>query len=99
MFVIGDMGSLHGVIYGSNFMISLPELFGGLKDYLPQAVAEQTGLKSTIFGVIMILFVLFEPLGLYGRWIKIRTYFSMFPLYKKGMFQRQKAYQKSERMR
>ena len=70
-----------------------------MKDFLPQVVAEQTGLKSTIFGVIMILFVLFEPLGLFGRWIKIRTYFSLFPLYKRGMFQRQKAYQKSERMR
>jgi len=99
MIVIGGMGSLHGAIFGSIFVISLPEFIGGIKDYLPQAVAEQTGLKSTIFGVIMILFVLFEPLGLYGRWIKIRTYFSMFPLYKKGIFQRQKAYQKSERMR
>ncbi len=99
MIVIGGMGSLHGAIFGAVFVISLPELIGGIKDYLPPAVAEQTGLKSTIFGIIMILFVLFEPLGLYGRWIKIRTYFSLFPLYKKGMFARQKAYQKSERVR
>lgn len=99
MIVIGGMGSLHGAIFGAIFVISLPEFIGGMKDFLPQVVAEQTGLKSTIFGVIMILFVLFEPLGLFGRWIKIRTYFSLFPLYKRGMFQRQKAYQKSERMR
>ncbi len=98
MVVIGGMGSLHGAIFGSIFIIVLPEMITIAKDYLPAAVAEQTGLKSTIFGLIMILFVLFEPLGLYGRWIKIRTYFSMFPLYKKGMFQRQKTYQKSERV-
>ena len=99
MIVIGGMGSLHGAIFGSIFVIVLPELIGVAKDYMPQAVAEQTGLKSTIFGLIMILFVLFEPLGLYGRWIKIRTYFSLFPLYKQGMFTRQKSYQKSERVR
>jgi branched-chain amino acid transport system permease protein len=46
----------------------------------------------------MILFVLFEPLGLYGRWVKIRTWFSLFPMYKAGMFRRQKTYQKSERV-
>jgi branched-chain amino acid transport system permease protein len=98
MIVIGGMGSLHGAVFGAIFVISLPELISGLKDYLPQAVAEQTGLKTTIFGVIMIFFVLFEPLGIYGRWLKIRTYFSLFPLYKRGMFKRQKAYQKSERV-
>jgi branched-chain amino acid transport system permease protein len=92
------MGSLHGAVFGAIFVISLPELISGLKDYLPQAVAEQTGLKTTIFGIIMIFFVLFEPLGIYGRWLKIRTYFSLFPLYKRGMFKRQKAYQKSERV-
>ena len=98
MVVIGGMGSLHGAVFGAIFIIVLPELITIAKDYMPAALAEQTGLKSTIFGLIMILFVLFEPLGLYGRWIKIRTYFSMFPLYKQGMFQRQKSYQKSERV-
>jgi branched-chain amino acid transport system permease protein len=46
----------------------------------------------------MILFVIFEPLGLYGAWVKIRTYFSLFPLYKRGMFKRQRSYTKSERV-
>lgn len=98
MIVVGGMGSLHGAVFGAIFLISLPEAISVLKDYLPQGVAEQPGLKTTIFGVIMIFFVLFEPLGIYGRWIKIRTYFSMFPLYKRGMFKRQKSYQKSERV-
>ena len=98
MIVIGGMGSLHGAVFGAIFMIVLPELIAITKDYLPQVVAEQTGLKSTVFGVLMILFVLFEPLGLYGRWVKIRTWFSLFPMYKAGMFKRQKTYQKSERV-
>ena len=98
MIVIGGMGSLHGAVFGAIFVIGLPELISVMKDYLPQAVSEQTGLKGTLFGVIMIIIVLFEPQGIYGRWIKIRTYFSLFPLYKRGMFMRQKSYQKSERV-
>ncbi|MFT3803019.1 MAG: branched-chain amino acid ABC transporter permease [Burkholderiaceae bacterium] len=98
MIVIGGLGSLHGAVFGAIFLIMLPQGISVAKDYLPAVLAEQTGLKMVIFGLIMIVFVLFEPQGLYGRWIKIRTYFSMFPLYKKGMFSRQKAYQKSERV-
>ena len=98
MIVIGGMGSLHGAVFGAIFMIVLPELISIAKDFLPQAVAEQTGLKATVFGIVMILFVLFEPLGLYGRWVKIRTWFSLFPMYKAGTFRRQKSYQKSERV-
>ncbi len=99
MIVIGGMGSMHGAVFGAIFVIALPELISGLKDYLPGYIVEQPGLKPTIFGIVMILFVLFEPLGIYGRWVKVRTYFSLFPLYKQGMFDRQKAYQKSERVR
>jgi branched-chain amino acid transport system permease protein len=43
--------------------------------------------------------VLFEPLGLYGRWLKFRTFLEIFPFYRKGMFKRQKSYMKSERMK
>jgi branched-chain amino acid transport system permease protein len=35
----------------------------------------------------------------YGRWLKIRTYFTLFPFYRRGMFRRQKAYMKSDRLK
>ncbi len=57
------------------------------------------GLKGAIYGVIIILFILFEPTGLYGRWVKLKLYFELFPLYKKATFRRQKLYVKSERNR
>ena len=60
---------------------------------------KQPGLEPGIFGLILVLFILFEPLGLYGRWMKIRLYFSMFPLYKRATFRRQKSYMRSERLR
>jgi branched-chain amino acid transport system permease protein len=63
------------------------------------AVASANGLKGAIYGVIIVLFVLFEPLGLYGRWLKIKLFFQLFPLYKRATFKRQKLYMKSERNR
>ena len=60
---------------------------------------KQPGLEPGIFGLILVLFILFEPLGIYGRWLKLKLYFSMFPLYKQATFRRQKAYMRSERLR
>jgi branched-chain amino acid transport system permease protein len=60
---------------------------------------KQPGLEPGLFGLILVLFILFEPLGIYGRWAKIKLYFSLFPLYKRATFRRQKAYMRSERLR
>ncbi|HJV88449.1 MAG TPA: branched-chain amino acid ABC transporter permease [Noviherbaspirillum sp.] len=98
MIVIGGLGSLHGAILGAIFIIALPEAISAFKDYLPPAIAQQTGLQPTIFGIVLIGFILFEPEGLHGRWVKIRTYFELFPFYRRAMFSRQKTYMKSERL-
>ena len=63
------------------------------------AVETMLGYESGIFGLILIVVILFEPMGLYGRWLKFKTYFDLFPFYRKDMFRRQKAYLKTERTR
>ncbi|HKX04215.1 MAG TPA: branched-chain amino acid ABC transporter permease [Methylomirabilota bacterium] len=60
---------------------------------------KQPGLEPGIFGLILVLFILFEPLGIYGRWRKVQLLFSTFPLYKRATFRRQKTYMRSERLR
>ena len=97
--VIGGVGSIYGAIFGAAFWIVVQQLIVLAKDWLPPAIGQQTGLQPTVFGLILIAFVLFEPMGLYGRWLKIRTFFQLFPFYRKGMFRRQKSYMKSERMK
>ncbi|MFN4115541.1 MAG: branched-chain amino acid ABC transporter permease, partial [Inhella sp.] len=52
-----------------------------------------------VYGLVLIAFVIFEPRGIYGRWLKIRTWLQLFPFYRRGLFARQKSYQKSERLR
>jgi branched-chain amino acid transport system permease protein len=99
MVVIGGLGSLHGVFFGAVFLITMPQLISAAKPLLPALVAEAPGLKSAVYGLVLVLFVLFEPMGMYGRWLKIRTFFSLFPFYRKGMFKRQKSFQKSDRLK
>ena len=57
------------------------------------------GLETGIFGLVLIAFIIVEPSGVYGRWVKIRTWFELFPLARKDMFRRHKSYLKTERMR
>jgi branched-chain amino acid transport system permease protein len=97
--VVGGVGSIYGAIFGAAFWIVVQQLIVLAKDWLPPAIGQQTGLQPTIFGLILVAFVLFEPMGLYGRWLKIRTFFQLFPFYRKGLFRRQKSYMKSERLK
>jgi branched-chain amino acid transport system permease protein len=99
MVVIGGLGSVHGAFLGAIFLITMPQLISQFKDLLPGFIGQAPGLKAVVYGLVLIAFVLFEPMGLYGRWLKIRTWFSVFPFYRKGMFKRQKAFQKSDRLR
>ena len=99
MIVVGGLGSVHGAFLGAIFLIVLPQLISLTKDSLPDAIALAPGLQSLVYGSVLIAFVLFEPMGMYGRWLKVRTYFQVFPFYRQGMFKRQKAFQKSDRLR
>ncbi len=99
MIVIGGLGSMHWAFLGAIFLITMPQLINGVKDFLPMAIGQAPGLKSFVYGVVLIAFVMFEPMGLYGRWLKVRTYLQIFPFYRKGMFKRQKSFQKSDRLK
>jgi branched-chain amino acid transport system permease protein len=93
---IGGIGSLHGIVFGAVFVISLPQWIAIAKDYLPAYIAQQPGLQAAVYGLLLLLFILFEPSGLYGIWLKIKHYFSMFPFYRKGAMRLQKTHAKAE---
>ena len=76
-----------------------PQLIALGKDWLPPAIGQATGLQGLVYGLVLMAFVLFEPMGLYGRWLKIRTWLQLFPFYRRGMFKRQKSFMKSERLK
>jgi branched-chain amino acid transport system permease protein len=69
MVVIGGLGSLRGAVLGAVLISSLPTAISRIKPFLPESVAKQFGLETFIFGLVLALFVLFEPMGLNGRWL------------------------------
>lgn len=97
--VVGGLGSVHGAFLGAIFLIAMPQLIAVSKDWLPPAIGQATGLQGLVYGLVLVGIVLFEPMGIYGRWLKLRTFFQLFPFYRRGMFKRQKSFTKSERLR
>jgi branched-chain amino acid transport system permease protein len=97
MVVVGGLGSIKGALLGVAFLGVLDPAIAILKDYLPAAVAGTAGFQLFIFGLVLVFFVLFEPRGLYGRWLKVKAWFDHFPMYRRATFQRTKTYMKSER--
>jgi len=99
MVVVGGLGSIHGAVLGAIFVGGLPQAIALMRDYLPTVIARTPGLEPGLFGLVMVLIVLFEPLGIYGRWLKLKAYFDYFPLYRRATFKRQRSYLKTERVR
>ncbi|MBM4219437.1 MAG: branched-chain amino acid ABC transporter permease [Gammaproteobacteria bacterium] len=99
MVVVGGLGSLHGVLFGAIFIVLLPQGLAILRDNLPAAIGSIPGLEPGVFGLLLILFLIFEPDGLYGRWLKIRRYFEDFPLYRKATYKRQRRFLRTERLK
>jgi branched-chain amino acid transport system permease protein len=82
MIIIGGMGSLLGALLGAVFVTLFPYLIEALLLKLPDAQAYAGVLFAVnyaAFGVVMILFLVFEPQGLVGIWRRIQTYFLLWP--------------------
>lgn len=97
MIVVGGMGFIHGAFLGAVMIAFLPQGLSLVTDNVRWL--RIPGLEFGAFGAILILFIMFEPMGLYGRWLKIRTWFELFPFARRDMFRRQKSYLKTERVR
>ena len=99
MIVVGGLGSILGAVFGAIIISVLPVAISFLKDVLPPSIGQTAGLEPLLFGLIIVFVIVLEPLGIYGRWMKLRFFFETFPYYRKSSFVRQKSYLKTERMR
>jgi len=66
MIIVGGMGTLFGSVYGAIFVVLLPEVIQRLMEVLqPVLHMEYTfaAFKQIVFGVIIVIFLVFEPKG------------------------------------
>lgn len=83
MAVIGGLGSIFGAWLGAIFVVLLPHLIQGTFVLMNAAPSIQLALivpiQLMLFGAITIAFLLFEPAGLAGLWVRVKRYFQYWP--------------------
>jgi branched-chain amino acid transport system permease protein len=85
MVLIGGVGTISGSILGAFFITLLPRLTQELPAILPflSTVPSDTPnvlqLQQILYGVLIVVFLIFEPRGLYGIWLRIRNYWRAWP--------------------
>ncbi|OGP65178.1 MAG: ABC transporter permease [Deltaproteobacteria bacterium RBG_13_47_9] len=91
MVVVGGLGSIMGSIAGAALMTYLdiklhaiqdipaigPALVSFSQKYM--SVAGISNIAVIVYGLIMVLIVLFEPLGIFGFWIRCKRYWKTWP--------------------
>jgi branched-chain amino acid transport system permease protein len=86
MIIIGGLGSVLGSIFGAAFVTLLPiviryamEAFGTI--FFTEATIHNLipALRLTLFGALIIVFLVVEPEGLNRLWRNIRSYFRVWP--------------------
>jgi branched-chain amino acid transport system permease protein len=91
MVVVGGLGSIFGGIAGACLLswldlelrniLSIPYLGQWLealsKDYF--SITGVSNIQFIVYGLIMVLIMLFEPLGIYGIWIRTKIYWRTWP--------------------
>jgi branched-chain amino acid transport system permease protein len=85
MVLVGGLGSLVGTVFGVIFVTLVPVLLDLGVSYLsrvydPNVTIYLGPVKELVFGGLIILFIIFEPEGLVGIWIRVRDYFKIWPL-------------------
>jgi len=81
MLIVGGMGSATGAVFGAVALRLLDELVTMAGPILSAAVAPQAAASLALIshGLIIIIFLIFEPRGLHHRWEMIKTFFRLWP--------------------
>lgn len=70
MVVVGGLGSILGAVLGAGLLKMIPVLTSDVKIF---------ALNTILFGAIMVLVIMVEPLGLRGLWLRTKIYWKKWP--------------------
>jgi len=85
MIIIGGLGSIPGAVFGAIFITVLNEVLSGATQFfmnigpLSKVALQIAPLREFIFGLAIVLFIIFEPRGLAEVWRIIRSSFRLWP--------------------
>jgi branched-chain amino acid transport system permease protein len=84
MIIIGGLGNIPGSAFGTVFIVALNELLSHITEYLMNVGATGVAitlapLREFVFGLAIVLFIIFEPKGLAEVWRIVRSSFRLWP--------------------
>ncbi len=83
MIIIGGLGTINGSFFGAAFMTLLPAFINtvgrSLQTSLPAVATILPSVQQSIFGIVIILFLVLEPEGLARLWRNVKDYFYVWP--------------------
>jgi branched-chain amino acid transport system permease protein len=85
MIIIGGLGSISGSVFGALFIVTLNEILSYITTYVMNYGASSgmaitiAPLREFVFGLAIVLFIIFEPKGLAEVWRIIRSSFRLWP--------------------
>ncbi len=86
MILIGGVATLSGSLLGAAFVVLLPRLVQEVPRFIPFVEGQSTGglittfqLETLLFGVGIVAFMILEPRGLFGIWVRAKTYWRSWP--------------------
>ena len=83
MIIIGGLGSVLGGVFGAVFITILPEFLNFVAQHAGALFTDISGallaMKEGVFGLVLVLFLIFEPEGLAHRWRLIKAYWKLYP--------------------
>jgi branched-chain amino acid transport system permease protein len=85
--IIGGMGTIYGSVLGAFVVGGLPQLIQRVSTSLPFLKQGSSGdglitvaaFNNALFGILVVVFLLAEPLGLAGVWMRMKAYFKSWP--------------------
>jgi branched-chain amino acid transport system permease protein len=81
--IVGGMGTILGGILGAIFMTLVPEVLklavGWITPWVPDALSLLAPIRTIVFGLLIVAFLIFEPGGLAEIWRRIRRSFHLWP--------------------
>ncbi len=82
--LVGGLGSIPGTFFGVAFIVGLTEgltyVFSWLGTLFPGADALIAPMRNVLFGLVVALFLIFEPRGLNHWWERVKMYYRSWPL-------------------
>jgi branched-chain amino acid transport system permease protein len=84
MLIVGGLGSILGAILGTAFLRTLQEIVNAVGPSLAMAIPQLGAgiifaLMNVMVGLVIILFLVFEPRGLAHRWRILQRFYRLWP--------------------